>query len=325
MDTILCSIFSGGYCTLVEPNKTGIAEMQNLFSAYDIPEDKYTIRAATIEETDIQEQYDIVIAEGFLHSIDNSEEIIRRLSGYVREGGVIVITCMDVFSMFVEQMKRLVCHVLIKDIHEYEAQVKWCADFFAGQMKNAKGMSRSVEDWVRDDMLNPAFNNEKILSMDKAFEIFENDFSLLGSSQRIFTDYSWYKDLEYDEKAELLHQYKLKRHNFLFTGLEETILSEEDSKFLEQRISVIRQYAREYEVKSADVYLNKVEESLKEIRPTMQKINQVCAEFVDEVIEILCGLKTGQAMGFERYKTFYAAVGRTQQYLSMVKKVTKMT
>lgn len=299
--------------------------MQNLFSAYEIPEDKYTIRAAAIEETDIQEQYDIVIAEGFLHSIDNSEEIIRRLSGYVKEGGVIVITCMDVFSMFVEQMKRLVCHVLIKDIHEYEVQVKWCTDFFAGQMKNAKGMSRSVEDWVRDDMLNPAFNNEKILSMDKAFEIFENDFSLLGSSQRIFTDYSWYKDLEYDEKAELLHQYKLKRHNFLFTGLEETILSEEDSKFLEQRISVIRQYAREYEVKSTDVCLSKVEESLKEIRPIMEKINPVCAEFVDEVIEILCGLKAGQAMSFERYKTFYAAVGRTQQYLSMVKKVTKMT
>lgn len=30
-------------------------------------------------------------------------------------------------------------------------------------MKNLKNMSRSIEDWVKDDILNPAFNNDIIL------------------------------------------------------------------------------------------------------------------------------------------------------------------
>lgn len=298
--------------------------MKKLFADYHIPIEQYLIKECTIEEADISEKYDIVIAEGFLHSVDNSDELVRKISGFVKEGGVMVITCMDSLSMFVEQMKRLVCHILIKDISDYEEQVQKSVMFFEGQMKNAKGMSRSVEDWVRDDMLNPAFNNEKILSFEKAFKIFSKEFSLLGSSQRIFTDYSWYKDLEYDEREEVLHQYKIKRHNFLFTGLKETILSEDDSEFLEKKISEIRTYAREYEKENSNRYLDEVKEGLSAIRPIMQKIDRICVNFVDDVIEILENLKTGQIVEFEKYESFYTAVGRTQQYLSMVKKVTKI-
>lgn len=310
----------GAMCTLVEPNKAGIFEMKKLFTEYNVSDDQYIIRECTIEEADIREKFDIVIAEGFLHSIDNNKEIIGLLSELVKEGGVIVITCMDSISMFVEQMKRLVCHILIKDISDYEMQVKKCVSFFEGQMKGLGGMSRSIEDWVRDDMLNPAFNNDNILSFENAIKVFPEKFSYLGSSQRIFTDYSWYKDLKYDEKEDILRQYRMKRHNFLMTGLKETILSEEDSEFLHRKISEARVFAKKYEKEYLTVYIDEVEKNLSSIREIIFKIDKVCVDFVDEVREILMKLKEGQSVEFERYETFYSAIGRTQQYLSMVKR-----
>jgi 2-polyprenyl-3-methyl-5-hydroxy-6-metoxy-1,4-benzoquinol methylase len=309
----------GGQCLFIEPNQTGVKEMRKLFGDYRIPSEQYEIKECTIEEAHIQEQFDIVIAEGFLHSIDNAEEIVKNLSLLVKNGGVIVITCMDSLSMFVEQIKRLVCHILIKDIFDYNKQVETCVDFFEAQMKSAKGMSRSVEDWVKDDMLNPAFNNDKILTLEKAIQAFPEDFSVLGSSQKIFTDYSWYKDLNYKERNEVAHQYKIKRHNFLMTGLEETILSDSDSEFLEQEISEIRSYAVAYEKNHLDKYLEMVREHLSAIQPLMSKIDRRCVGFVENVIEILDKLRDGKSVEFEKMEFFYSAVGRTQQYLSMVK------
>lgn len=312
-------LFLRGECTLVEPNKAGVAEMRKLFSDYHISDEQYEIKECTIEEADINEKFDIVIAEGFLHAIDNSEEIIKRLCGLVKEGGGVTITCMDSLSMFVEQMKRLICHILIKDISDYEMRVKECVRFFEGQMNNVNGMSRSIEDWVRDDMLNPAFNNEKVLSMETAIKIFPEEFSFLGSSQNIITDYSWYKDLGYNERENILHQYRVKRHNFLMTGLEETILSEEDSQFLEEKISEIRKFAIEYEKENVPLYLDEIEQRLYDLRAIMSKIDKRCINFVDDVREILKMLKKGRDVEIEKYGTFYTAVGRTQQYLSMVK------
>ncbi len=318
-NTLAYFFWGGGDITLVEPNSAGVIEMKKLFNEYNIPHKRYVINECMIEEMAISEKFDIVIAEGFLHSIDNSEEIIKKLSLLVKGGGVIIITCMDVISMFVEQMKRLICHIMIKDIPDYETQVKICVNFFDGQMQNLKGMSRSVEDWVRDDMLNPAFNNQMIFSIEKAIECFGEEFSFLGSSQKIFTDYSWYKDIEYDERKDILSQYKQKRHNFLMTGLDETILSERDSEYLEKKIGEIRLNAVEYEKRLSDKYINQVQEGLYAIRPVMGKISQRCSGFVDEVIEILSCLKSGEEIEFGRYQVFYESVGRTQQYLSMVK------
>ena len=118
----------------------------------------------------------------------------------------------------------------------------------------------------------------------------------------------------------MIQQYQKKRHNFLMTGLNETILSEEDSIDLEKEIRAIRNYAIEYEEGYEDQSLDKIIKKLGEIRHIMSTIDQACEAFVIEVREILEKLRDKKQVTFEKYNTFYVAVGRTQQYLSMVKK-----
>ncbi len=309
----------GGNVHLVEPNPAGRRDMKQLFCERQVLENKYEIYETTIEEFQSEQRYDIIIAEGFLHSIDNAKSIIQKLKSKIIRGGVIVVTCMDEMSMFVEQMKRLICHYMISDIEEYEEQVAFCTRLFEPQFSNLDGMSRKVEDWVRDDMLNPAFNNEVILDLSEAIQTFGEDFYVLGSSQKIFTDYSWYKDLSYRENENCIAQFAQKQHTFFMTGIKESKLNEYEHCFLKQQISAIRSKCIVFEKTGVDV-INDVLDLLGSIIHVAASIDLRLLNFINECCEILERLKQETSFSLEKYQTFFHAVGRTQQYLSMVKK-----
>lgn len=237
----------GNKIDLVEANPTGIREMRELFKEKNISDERFEIYESSIEEFNNKKYYDIIIAEGFIHAISNAKEIIHKLCTMLKQNGIIVITCMDECSVFVEEMKRLVVNMITKDINNYEEKVSIYTDFFQPQLKKLKGMSRSIEDWVKDDMLNPAFYNNSLLSLEEAVKTFPDNYYILGSSQRIFTDYSWYKDLLYNERENIVKQFKEKQHNFILAGEEETLLPIEKNKELNYILCKIRENAKGYE------------------------------------------------------------------------------
>lgn len=201
---------------LVEANPKGIVDMKKLFEEKRISTDRYEIYECIIEEFKNKKKYDIIIAEGFIHFISNAKEVIEKLCTMLKDGGIIVITCIDECGMFVEVMKRFIAHIIIKDISNYDEKVIAYTEFFKGQFSKLKGMSRSVEDWVKDNMLSPIFFNKSIWSIADCISMFSEEFLVLGTSQNIFTDYSWYKDLSYNERENVLRQFRKKQHNFMF-------------------------------------------------------------------------------------------------------------
>lgn len=306
---------------LVEANPKGIEDMKNLFNQEKISTNRYKIHECKIEEFINKKKYDIIIAEGFIHAISNAKEVIEKLCDMLKEGGIVVITCMDKFGMFVEEIKRLVVNVVTKDINDYDEKVIEYTKFFEPQFSKLKGMSRSVEDWVKDDMLNPAFYNECILSIGDAINIFPKDFYILGTSQKIFTDYSWYKDLNYNERKNLLKQFHMKQHNFMLAEEDETLMPEEKNKSLCNILSVLRENTKLYEETKEKMLIKNVIDSLNKMLNFKEYFNAKLYLFIKETIDILERLLNDEIIDYSIYKAFYYAVGRTQQYLSMVKKV----
>lgn len=303
---------------LVEANPAGIKEMRDLFKKKGITNDNYQIYECTIEEFNNDKYYDIIIAEGFIHAISNAKEIVSKLCTMLKPNGIIVITCMDKCSTLVEQIKRLVVNINTKNIDSYEEKVKFYTDFFEPQFSKLEGMSRSIEDWVKDDMLNPAFYNNDLLSLEEAIDIFPNNYYVLGSSQRIFTDYSWYKDLSYNERENIAKQFKQKQHNFILAGEEETLLPIEKNEELNCILEKIRNKSREYEKNKDNALVNEVINNLKKILNLKRYFTKNLCLFIEESIEILEQLVCGKSVKYYEYKTFYYAIGRTQQYLSMI-------
>ncbi|MFP3153776.1 class I SAM-dependent methyltransferase [Lachnospiraceae bacterium ZAX-1] len=309
----------GGYLDLVEPNPKGFADITALFSKCEISPNQYTLHACMAEDFKPDKTYDIIIAEGFLTHVDNGNEIIARLQKWVKPGGVIVVTCSDVVSLFVEQMYRLAAHALTKDIEAYNDKVNVCAEFFQKGMKHLGGMSRSIEDWVRDNMFNPAFNSETIIDIEKMIGLFGTDFEVLGSSQKIFEDYSWYKDLAFEERENCISQYRKKQHNFLMAGIAGTVWSEEENVKLRDIILKIRRNAITYEIDFNETHLINIQKLLEEIIASDFRIDGKINLFLAECIGILDDVLHNIALVGEKYTMFGKVTGRGLQYLSMVK------
>lgn len=295
--------------------------MQKLFEKHAISTGQYKIFPCKIEDYLTDKKYDIVIAEGFLSHIYNQEEVINKLSGLVDENGIIVITCCDDVCFFIELMKRLVALFLTRNISDYNQKTEYLADFFKPQLDTLKGVSRSAKDWVQDQILNPAGVNGMELTMSQAVDYFGEAFDLLGCSPRMFTDYSWYKDIWYDCKSEIKEQFNRKRLSLLSASMPEAILPIETANILVQHFESIKKLATDYE-KTKNIC--RIDEILWEMdlveKDIPQNFDNEFKLVFCEIKEILYCVQREEELDMEKYPHFFSAFGRTLQYMSFVKK-----
>lgn len=309
------------HADLVEANPQGIDDMKILFKKYEVPNNKFSIFQSNIENFQTNKRYDIIIAEGFLPNMYNQREVIRQLQDLLVSGGIVVITCIDNVSMFIEAMKRLVGIWLSMDIKEYNDKVEYLARVFEPQLHRMKGVSRSAKEWVQDQILNPAGINGTELSLVQAIEYFGEKFDILGSSPQMFTDYSWYKDIWYDYKKDYKAQFAEKRLSLLQANTPEVILPIEQADKLVSHFVNIKHLAAEYE---KTLEMDNIEKIIDEMLIMKEMASQYLSDsFMNvfrEIMDIVGNIRRNKGVIMEEYPLFFEAFGRAQQYIAFVKK-----
>lgn len=316
--------WESGHIDLVEANPKGIEDMQRLFGEQQISQDRYQIFPCKIEDYKTDTKYDFIIAESFIQYLYNQQEVIEKLQSLVAENGVIVITCSDDVCIFIEILKRLIAVTMTAGISEYDRKVEYLARFFAPQLAKLRGVSRTAEDWVKDQILNPTLINGTELTMLQAMDCFMDGFDVLGCSPRMFTDYSWYKDIYYDYRKDFREQFEQKRLSLLMANMPEIILPLEQAAIMVKSFETIKTIASEYE-KTLDT--QKFGDILKELEKIEELVNKnFDKNFVsafNEIKAIIRSIMQGKTMediNIEEYPNFFSAFGRTQQYISFVKR-----
>lgn len=302
---------------IVEPNSTGFNDIKKLFKEFSISTDKYACINCMIEDYNVDKVYDIIIAEGFIQHLDNPQDILKRLEKFMHRDSIIIITCSDEIGLYVEKTKRLVAQYLIKDIEDFKEKIQKLVDIFSPQLSTLSGMSRLPEDWVKDQLLNPCVICKHLFTLKEAINFYKDRFDVLGSSQNIFTDYSWYKDLQNDYKKAYMEQYDKKKVNFLFaSNQEEIIMSLEESQVLEVQIGKINALSRIIELENnwslLDDFVNEIEVLNKGIDNTKLK------NYNNEAITIINTMKE-KSLNFAEFPNFFSSFGKTQQYISFIK------
>ena len=282
--------------------------MQELFEKQDISTERYTVHSCMIENYKTTEKYDVIIAEGFLHGVDNQ--------------GVIVITCSDHICCFIELMKRLLGQIMVKDITVYDDKVNYLVSIFEPQLSKLKGVSRLAKDWVEDQILNPAFYNMNF-SLSQAIDCFGDTYDVLGASPNMFTDYSWYKDVWYDYKDDYKRQFESKRMSLLMAGMPEKILPVEQVKDLTGCFNRINDLGLKYEKTMDEQYIMEIGHCMRNMR---DKLSLLGMEFMEVYFEIEKALEEILETGMtdiEKWPHFFSAFGKTQQYIAFVKNKEK--
>lgn len=331
-DKEICEVGAGsGYNTLaffnwevkhvdiVEANPCGVMNMKQLFKEKSVEEDKYSIYEMAIEQFETYKKYDIVIAEGFLSHIPNQQEVIDKLKSICKEDGIVVVTCDDDTCLYIERMKRLIAHVLIGDIKDYEEQVEYLAQIFEPQLKQLRGVSRGAKDWVKDQLLNPAMINNCSLNMVEAMYKFGEKCKCYGTSPRMFTDYSWYKDIWNNEIVNYEEQYTRKNASLMLSTLKEEIcLSQEEGEKLNHLVSESKKLQAIYEKnknvsilsdikKCNDDICSILNEKSKDLTCVLRDISLAITDLIENGIE---------QFDFSKYQYFFSAFGRTLHYVS---------
>lgn len=308
---------------LVEPNPKGREEMHELFANHPISESKYKIFPLEIEEYQTEKKYDVIVAEGFLPGIDNPQEVIDKIKYLSADNGIIVITCIDSISSFVEGIKALVGATLVSNTKNYNEKVKLLVEFFAPQLKMLPGVSRVPEDWVKDNILNPvAFNNGKLFSITQAIDCFREEFDIIGTSPQMFTEYSWYKDTKYNYVDDYKKQFAEKRYSLLLANMLEIIVSVEESELLEKYFIKLNQLKDKYINTLDNAIIDELIETFNNLEACniKEKFNEKFMNVFYEMKEILKDLRLGKEIHYDDYLNFLAAFGRGQQYIAFARK-----
>lgn len=305
---------------LIEANQKGIEEMEGLFTKQNIPQSQYEIFSCKIEDYQVCKKYDIVVAEGFLPFLFNQQEVIEKLKLLVADNGIVVITCSDHVSCFIESMKRLLGQALSKDLQVFEEKVAYLSRLFGPQLIKMKGVSRSAEEWVQDNILNPAGNNNMALSIGEAISYFGKEYDILGTSPQMFTDYSWYKDIWYEYREDYRKQFQEKHLSLLMANMPEQVLDFKQVESLENHMECIRKLAADYKKNFKNCIIYDILRHMDEVKQEWKEMEQGFYFVFCEIIDALqCIVETGN-VNMEEYPHFFAAFGRAQQYIAFTKK-----
>ena len=304
---------------LVEPNPRGRDDMEMLFLKHGIEKSKYTVFSDIIENYSTEKRYDIIIAEGFLAFLPNGKECISTLFKLLEKNGILVITCSDYVCFFIEGIKRLLGVALTREIQDFEDKVDFLTNIFKEQLLELEGMSRYPKDWVQDQIFNPILRNGCILSLGDVISSLDKDFEILGSSPSMFTDYSWYKNIEYDYKKEYLEQFNKKRLTLLMAGMEEICTDSSKVERLVEHFGYIRKLSDKYENDYDNKHVQGILDEMDKIESVNVLLPQDFLEVFQEIRLALQDALVGK-IDVNKYSHFFRAFGRTQQYISFIKK-----
>jgi SAM-dependent methyltransferase len=184
---------------MVEANPRGLDETRALLGKSYPNARNFEVVQSLIEEFDSPERFDLVLAEGLVPFQRDPAAFIRHISRWAKPGGLLVLTCADAPTIMGEVGRRLIAYRLAgKDILDSE-RVKTLAPVFAPHLQTLAGMSRSVEDWIYDNVLIPFVG--RTFGIDEAIGALGLDFEIYGSSPEFMVDLRWYKQLYGAERA----------------------------------------------------------------------------------------------------------------------------
>ncbi len=202
---------------LVEPNATGVEHIREAYSNFAKPHTCPELISQTVEEYLPQGTFDIVLCENWLGVSKHELAMLDKISGMVSQQGILVITTVSPLGFVPNLLRRFLAIYLAPHNKDFLERTELLVAAFGSHLDTLSSMTRNKEDWVQDNMLNPAYFG-LCLSIPQVLERLGGSFEALGSSPVFAEDWRWFKGLhgvERNTNAHFLTEYMRKAHNFL--------------------------------------------------------------------------------------------------------------
>lgn len=249
-ENALVLAYVGANLTLVEPNNQVLPQLKALFQKFGVTERIAALVTEGIDTFESDIPYDIVLAEGFLFTLPNRDEMVQKIGRLLKPGGLGVISFNDRYGCLLEMTRRMVvwrAYQLqgIDNIHT-QAALNLAEKLYAEDFSKLKA-SRSFEAWWKDTLINPFLASKYHWSYPELIPLLEQMGCEFYSSSPKWTAidrFTWYKNVSDSSKHHQQLTENLRMYlPFFLTGLPPSVgeMSSASSAVIDSLTKLIEQ------------------------------------------------------------------------------------
>lgn len=188
----------GAKLHLVEPNQEGINTTKKNFNHFNLSNAIQSITKTDINGYTSDKLFDLIVAEGFVHSIKPDQSWISKFFTLTAPNGLVLISYTNTYGAFMELLYSLIA-AYIKRKTESTSEYNLILKKIFKTKWNSVHHTRSFESWQMDVIDSPynsrllyTVNPEKLLNM-----AYQNGFTLYSSwpNYKNKNDIYWHKNL----------------------------------------------------------------------------------------------------------------------------------
>ena len=138
-------------------------------------------------------KYDYVIVEGVICGQAEPDRMIKHVSSFIGDGGVLITTSTSATSVLSEICRKLLKIKIVEQCPTFESQVAMGTRIFKTHLESLGASTRPIDDWVIDVILNDWEKGRYIFTLIDLIESIGNEFDFYNSSPSFATDDRWYK------------------------------------------------------------------------------------------------------------------------------------
>ena len=309
---------------MVEANPRGVEDIARLFADYPDFAGNIEVLSELADRYESDEPFDFVFCEGLLAlaGVPDPQRLLLRVAENTGPGGVLVITCIDAVSDLSETLRRLVAQLVIDPANDLADHVARLLPIFSPHLSALPGMSRRHDDWIIDNLLNPA-SIGPLLPIPDAVSALAPEFDVFGASPHFLTDWRWYKaiagaDGGFNDLA--MGAYWANVHNLLDSRHLSSPRDPVDNRRLYAACVTVRDAVREYETRRDRGIVARIVEMLEAIAGNVRTFSAGTGDAIVELSEALA--RPSLDVDVAASRRFGPWFGRGQQYLSFSRRST---
>jgi len=203
--------------TLVDINPESIKQTQNTLKNFK----NSTVHKKDIRKFKTAKKFDYIIIENALSCFFPKPDLIfKKMVKFLKPEGYIILTVQDDIALFSERLRYLHSKLILKDIKEknnLNFMKKILSLEFKSHLKTLGNSTRSIEDWVTDNLLSKYLENKKFFSFLKLYKCLNNKLIIKNMSPNLNpADYEWYKKFDIKiNNFKFYKNYNLQRINLI--------------------------------------------------------------------------------------------------------------
>ena len=304
--------------TLVDGNPFGLGEAKKLLAEH-MPAANVQYVESMIEDY-TGEPADFVICEGTLPFQRDPAALTRRVASFARRGGLVMITTIDDVSYLSESLRKLACECIASPALPLSERLDILRPLLATHMATLAGMTRPLDDWIWDNILQPLARGT--FSIPTAIAALGDEFDFYGASPSFVADWRWYKEMHgankrFDERA--IHAYRRSVINFLDCRVDPLGpmppgLGDDIVEVCGVVVDIVLGQAAE---ETPLVRAQRVVAPLLRLRDLIEPVSTITVAALDEAIAMF---STGNFERFAMPNAFQSFFGRAQQHVTFVRR-----